>query len=410
MYDVDVAIVGGGIVGLSLALSLEKTGLRVLVIEQSQAPSMPTDEVLGQRVSALNLASEAFLHSLKVWQMPDLQPYMTTYHQMDVWEADSFGCIQFQAEDVIQSHLGHIVENAALRYALWQRAMQAPWIALSTQTKLTSAVLSPTHVYFNQKDGGFAQAKLAVAADGAHSWLRQQMNIPLFERDYNHCALVCAVHTQSAHAHTAYQVFRPQGPLAFLPLPGENQHAIVWSGPPESMQQLATLPCTDLARQIYVYADGRFGEIKCLQSPQVIPLCARYAKSFVGERVVLIGDCAHTIHPLAGLGMNLGLMDAAHLAQVLAHLYAHGNDIGQPSFLRAFERQRKAQAVKHLVAMQGLKTLFSCQVPGVKLLRALGLYGVDRFGSGKRRLIEEATGLTMKDKDMPWMSDYVQVP
>lgn len=407
MQCVDIAIVGGGVVGLSAALALKDSGLSVLVIERGTGPQIPAQTDLGQRVSALNLASEAFLRHIQVW--PDIaSTEKSMYRTMSVWEGDSFGEIAFDADSILHTHLGHIVENAALHHALWYKVQDAQWITLAPNTHLEHVTTTENGVLFTVQGMPFAQANLSIAADGAHSWLREKMHIPRIERDYNHSALICAVRAEHGEARRAYQVFRPQGPLAFLPLSRPNHYSIVWSGPPEQLHTLAQGSLDALERALFVYSDGRLGTLSCQQTPQVIPLRARYAKQFVQERCILIGDAAHTIHPLAGLGLNLGLMDAAALAQTLMQHHKAGKAIDAPRALRRFERARKTHAIRHLTVMEGLKQLFSGDSFSKKMLRSTGLLGVNALGPCKRYFICEATGL--RESGLPFLDDYVQMP
>lgn len=237
-------------------------------------------------------------------------------------------------------------------------------------------------------------AKLLVGADGANSWLRQQANIPINFRDYQHTALVCNVETAEPHQQICRQIFSADSILAFLPLHQPHLSSIVWSLDPLQARELVNCDESDFNRALTVAFDNRLGLCKVHSHRNIYPLTARFARDFAQARIALIGDAAHTIHPLAGLGVNLGFMDSLALAeQIELNLHAD-NDIGDYRRLRYFERWRKTEATKMLTAMQGFKALFNGRDPVKKLIRGIGLTLTDKFSPIKDQFILHATGLT----------------
>lgn len=391
MQEVDVVIVGGGMVGLGLAAALKNRALKVAIVE-GQLPEPLLGEAPDNRVSALSLASQRILQGVGAWagiEARRLQPY----EKMAVWEQDSFGQIAFDAATLRQPALGHIVENRVIQLALLEAIEGASNIRLLTPARAKSLQSGPAGSLLLLEDGQAISARLVVAADGAHSWVRRQADIPLTSWDYGHHALVATVRCAEPHEAVARQIFTPQGPLAFLPLWQPDLCSIVWSVPAARAEALCACDDDAFNRQLTAAFDARLGLCKVEGARSAIPLTARYARDFARERLVLVGDAAHTIHPLAGQGVNLGLLDAAALAeQILGH-HGTGADIGLLANLRGYERWRKSEAARMLAAMEGLKRLFAGSNPLKKLVRGVGLCAVDGLGPLKQGVVRAAMGL-----------------
>ncbi|TNH00782.1 FAD-dependent 2-octaprenylphenol hydroxylase [Testudinibacter sp. TR-2022] len=402
MKNADVVIIGGGMVGLALAAALENSACQIVIVE-AFAPDPNSLPNLSNRVSALNLASQKMLHQFGVWRSLK-QGRCCDYSQMEVWEKDSFAKIDFDAASLGLDQLGYIIENQLIRHHLWQK--------ITRQTNVEILHGKPKSLNINQQcalltleDGTMLTGKLVVGADGANSWLRQQTDIPLNFRDYGHRALVCNVETVEPHLHSARQIFSHDSILAFLPLQQPHLCSIVWSQPPEAAEQHLNMDDQAFNKALNIAFDNRLGLCNVVGKRQTIPLTARYARDFVKPRIALIGDAAHTIHPLAGLGVNLGFMDAMALAQEIEKNLQQHVDIGELRYLRHYERWRKSEAVKMLVAMQGFKSLFNDSNPLKKLLRGVGMTLTDKLPIVKDQLMAQALGLNgdlpQKIKQMP---------
>ena len=395
MKSVDLVIIGGGMVGLALAALLRNADCRIKIIEKSPPPDIE-DNAFANRVSAVNAAGEAMLRRIGALQQIPVER-ISAYDQMFVWEKDSFAKIRFDNRDpVIRQlglpHLGLILENRRIQAALWHqvsRQANAEIISAAPQT----VGIGENGAFLTLDNGEMLSAKLVVGADGANSWLRNHTDIPLNSRDYEHTALVCNVQVAESHGRTARQIFSPDGILAFLPLPDEHLCSIVWSLPPEKARALLTCDEKSFNQALTIAFDNRLGLVELQSERATYPLTARYARDFAQNRLALIGDAAHTIHPLAGLGVNLGFADAVYLAQTIERHSAAGNDIGEYRHLRRFERTRKAEAVKLLATMEGLKQLFHGDHPVKKLVRGLGLSAVNQLPLLKKQLIAQATGI-----------------
>lgn len=399
MQSVDVAIVGGGMVGLAVACGLQGSGLRVAVLEQRVPESLAADAPPQLRVSAINAASEKLLTRLGIWQ-DILSRRASCYHGMEVWDKDSFGHISFDDQSMGYSHLGHIVENAVIHYALWNKAQQSSDITLFAPAELQQVAWGENETFLTLKDGSMLTARLVIGADGANSWLRNKADIPLTFWDYQHHALVATIRTEEPHEAVARQVFHGEGILAFLPLSDPHLCSIVWSLPPQEAQRMQQASEDEFNRALNIAFDNRLGLCKVESERQVFPLTGRYARQFAAHRLALVGDAAHTIHPLAGQGVNLGFMDAAELIAELKRLHRQGKDIGQYIYLRRYERSRKHSAALMLASMQGFRDLFSGANPAKKLLRDIGLKLADTLPGVKPQLIRQAMGLN----DLPeWL-------
>jgi 2-octaprenylphenol hydroxylase len=392
MQSVDVAIIGGGMVGLTVAAALEKSGLRVAVIE-SKLPSTELDDLPDIRVSAISRASENILEYVGAWQ-GIASRRSASYTSMKVWEQDSFAHIDFEAEQIAQSNLGHIVENRVIQLSLLEKIEKQGNVTLFAPERCSKILFGESEAWINLESGKAITAKLVVGADGANSWLRQQLDIPLTHWDYGHSALVANIRTVEPHNKTARQIFRPEGPLAFLPLGESNLSSIVWSLDPLHAENLVSMPEEEFNKQLTAAFDNQLGLCQVEGERQAFPLKMRYAKDFVKDRVVLVGDAAHTIHPLAGQGVNLGLADAAALAETIMELHLEGKDIGLKANLRPFERWRKSEAAQMIASMQGFKELFSGDNPIKKMVRGLGMSLANELTPVKDECLKRALGLS----------------
>ncbi|TMO43265.1 FAD-dependent oxidoreductase [Pseudoalteromonas ruthenica] len=389
MHQAKVAIVGGGCVGLSTALALSLKGISVVVID-AKGSSEPLSEEFGLRVSAINHASEALFRELGVWQGIAAQR-MTPYTQMDVRDKDSFAHIHFASEEYDVSHLGHIIENDVIHRALVEKLERQDNVTLLFNTAYKDIHQGDNNVLITLTDGTPVMSELLIAADGANSGVRQRFNLPITFKDYGHHALVATVKTAQPHDNCARQVFLSDGPLAFLPLADPHYHSIVWSCSPQQAATYQNMSEQEFNKALFAAFDGQCGLCTVQSARAVFPLTMRYARQWVKERIVLVGDAAHTIHPLAGLGMNLGLQDAARLSALISDALTDSM-AATARALRTYERERKLDAQKHIATMAALKGLFAGDNPVKKIVRGLGLSAVNEIAPLKQAFAEQALG------------------
>lgn len=391
MHKADITIVGGGMVGLATALACAHTGLNVVVLEQGKG-EVSISDAPGLRVSAINGKSQALLRALGAWD--DIAAArLQAYQSMRVWDKHNAANIAFHAAESGLDQLGFIIENQVITHGLMRAVSAHKNIQLIAGVTPQSVNQGDSEAFVMLDNGTPVITKYLVAADGAHSWLRKQVNIPLTFKDYDHTAIVTTVELEQGHQNTAWQVFMPQGPLAFLPLFSQNSNtqeanlaSIVWSTEPEHAKDLMAMDDSAFSHALTAASDGRLGQVQVKDERLAFPLTMRYARDFLADRVILIGDAAHTIHPLAGQGVNLGFADVNTLWQLLQK-----DGLNQAS-LRRYERQRKAEAIEMMAAMEGFKQLFAGNNPVKKLVRGLGLNLVDKLPLLKQQLIRLAMG------------------
>lgn len=391
MQSYDLTIVGGGIVGLTLAASLANSALSIALIETNDRPILPAKP--ANRVSAISFASRKVFENLRVWQLLD-SGRITAYDSMQVWDKDSFGKIEFSAQQVGYSELGYIIENDHLRLALLDTVEKQKNVSFYSPDSLNDIVFGEGEAWLTLLSGKTLTSKLVVGADGANSWLRKKSTIPLTSWDYKQHALVATVKTDLPHEHCARQIFTPDGPLAFLPLFEKNLCSIVWSVSPEKAEQLKNLTAIEFNKQLSRNFDNRLGMCELQSERFSFPLSMRYARDFAKHRIALIGDAAHTIHPLAGQGVNLGLLDAVSLGQTIEQNIAAEKDIGLYQNLRYFERWRKTEAAQMIASMELLKRLFEGDNPLQKAVRDVALVFTDQVSPLKKSFIKQAMGLS----------------
>lgn len=392
MSHYDIIIVGSGIVGAVAALALSKNASLKIAVLESQPISFswqPTH--YDHRVSAISLTSQRILHNLNVWQTIE-KKRIAPYTHMHVWDESGSGKIHFDCQKVHETVLGYIVEDSVMRTSLLSMLSQIKTIDLISPVQLISLQKNIENLELITQDGKIFSTKLLIAADGANSWVRLQANIALKNNDYEQTAIVATVKTALSHQHTAWQRFLTTGPLAFLPLQEENACSIVWSATHSYAKELLTFSDEQFAEKLTIASEKKLGDIVHVSKRYHFPLRMRHAKNYVVERIALIGDAAHTIHPLAGQGVNLGLLDAAALVEVIMTAINKKRDFASAQTLRRYERWRKSDNLAMLLCVDALKKLFIQQTPFVKNMRNVGLNLTDRFNVIKNILTNYALG------------------
>ncbi|HBM49764.1 FAD-dependent monooxygenase [Marinobacter sp. UBA3607] len=395
----DILIVGGGMIGSALALGLSRQGWQVGLIEGApaaslMAPAEPANSVddFEPRVSAISLASQRLLEELGAWPKVQASRHCG-YREMTVWDGDGTGRIHFDAAELHARSLGTIVENRNIVRALFESLSDSSVKLLDgVRVKAWSREQG-----VELEDGRRLVARLVVGADGALSRLRQWSGLATREWDYDQQAIVCTVRTSQNHRYTAWQRFSPTGPLAFLPLLNEagDEHfcSIVWSQDTLEARRLMALETESFRKELEAAIERELGEVLAVSRRFAFPLRQRHAKDYIADGLALVGDAAHTIHPLAGQGANLGYGDVRALLEELGRARALGLAPDDASVLARYQRRRKGENLTMMAAMEGFKQLFARDELPVRWLRNTGMRWLNQLAPLKNRIAAEAMGI-----------------
>ncbi|WP_350016716.1 UbiH/UbiF/VisC/COQ6 family ubiquinone biosynthesis hydroxylase [Rhodanobacter sp. IGA1.0] len=385
----DVAVVGGGMAGAATALALARAGFSTALLEARAPAAWDARAEVDLRVVGLAPSSVALLDDLDVWtsiRKARAAPYV----HMHVWDAESGASIDFDAASEGRDLLGHIVENSLVQWTLWQ-ALQSAGVRVICPAEVTAFEAREGRIQLELAGGETLSAALLVAADGAASPLRRLAGIGTRGRDYAQRAVVAHVTTERPHQATAWQRFLPGGPLALLPL-ADGRSSIVWSLPEAEARRVLTLDEPAFLDELGVASDFRLGRVIASTPRAAFPLKLQLAERYQAERLVLLGDAAHAVHPLAGQGVNLGLRDVAELRDVLVDARAAGRDIGAVHVLRRYARRRRSADTLDALGFDALARVYAWQSPALVAARGLGVCVLDRLAPLKRRLSEHAAG------------------
>jgi 2-polyprenylphenol 6-hydroxylase len=403
--DFDIAIVGAGAIGASMAALLlarkQVARERIAVIGEHLAKAPPpsaesggaTAEDWDLRVFALSRASQRVLELCGAWPLiPSARKF--AYERMCVWDAGGAprgtGSLTFDCAEIGEPNLGHIVDGRLLAASCLRAAAGAGAVLIEASLKAIEVTASEARVRL--EDGRDLSARLLIAADGTASRSRELLGIETAGHDYHQDALVAHVRTAAAHENTAWQRFLATGPLAFLPL-SDGRCSIVWSVGVEEARRLRCLDAAGFGAALEEASGGFLGALELTTAVASFPLKLTHALEYTRPRAVLLGDAGHAVHPLAGQGLNLGLLDCAALAEVLGEAGNDANLLGDLRLLRRYERRRKSENLLAATALDGLERLFSSTDAAATRLRMAGLGAVERMPFVKRHLARRALGL-----------------
>ncbi len=390
--DFDVLIVGGGMVGATVACALGDSSLKVAIIEQSPPEDFEPQQPHDLRVSALSIASQNILQTIGAWQGIENRRYCP-FKRMRVWE--TAGDTEFCSDAIKAEELGFIVENRITQLALLDRLQQFTNVEFFCPATITKINYAATGSSVELDDGSVINTKVLVAADGGMSRVRQTVGLGVTSWDYQQHALVIYVETDYPQQDITWQRFVPSGPQAFLPLT-DNYGSIVWYNSPDEVRRLKALPYEALMDELVDTFPACLGKLKQILAVASFPLKRQHAQSYVKQGVVLAGDAAHMINPLAGQGVNIGLLDAAALAEVLLDAFKNGEDIADIKVLKTYENLRRNENLKMMTVMDIFYRLFSNQIAPIKFLRNLGLGLAERVTPAKHKVMRAAMGLEGK--------------
>lgn len=401
MSHFDIAIIGAGIAGSSLACGLANSHYRIALIDASplQVSPPPSAEEFSVndydlRVSALTMSSINLFKGIGVWQQP-LTFRLSEYHHMSVWDADGTGQIDFDAQEVNQRALGVICENRLIVHCLHQQLASQANVKTFMPDKMLELQAEGEGYCISLNNDRQITCDLLIGADGANSKVREWAKLTVRSWPYGHTAIVATIKTEKPHSKTAWQRFIPEGPLALLPLAGGDDHycSIVWSTETEQATELMELDEQEFAKALGIASEFKLGEVLEVSERRSFPLLQRHATDYIKPGLALIGDAAHSIHPLAGQGINLGLKDVEVLLDELKRAEQRQLSPGDLSVLGRYQRRRKGDNLAMMAAMEGFKRLFEARQLSVRWLRNEGMRLLGRSTPVKRQLIKQAMGL-----------------
>lgn len=409
-FQCDIAIVGAGLVGATLAALLlqqkQNRALTIALIDQRDTPQSPNlgakPPEFDPRVVALSPHSIKILEEIGTW--PQIENQRVCYYpRMVVWNHEGTGKIKFDAQDLNQPHLGAIVENSLLVNAIvtsFRNNEKLTYICHQPIASIETVFVARAKERCQKKrltlsEGIKIEASLVIAADGAHSTIREKLKMPIRSRSYNHSAIVTTVECEYSHQHTAWQSFLPTGPLAFLPLgeASEKFCSIVWSAETKKAENLMAMEDEKFIQQLAEAFESRLGAIKRVDRRYHFPLVQRHAIDYFIPQVALVGDAAHTIHPLAGQGVNLGFLDAQVLSREIERALQRQLTLADISILRRYQRCRKRHNMEVMLLMETLKKLFGHRQLAARWIRNTGLNLVNGSPSIKQWLAKQAMRL-----------------
>ena len=386
-----VTIVGGGVAGALLALYLGKARVNTCLIDKGE-PSLKLANPFIGRTTSLNLSSINSLREAGIWET--IEKNSQQFEEIYVWDAEGSSSVQFNAAEISRKDLGVIVHNNIILEAIFNELEKIPEIRLIEDDSLMDVKHDPHKVEISTHAGLNIMSELLIGADGSLSKVRDLSQIPIRTWSYQQQALVASVVTEKSLNKTAFQIFTDTGPIALLPLAqGSNEASLIWSTDEEYGQKILKLERNLLMQELRLKTEDRFGEIICKEDIDSFPLHQLHAKKFYKGRSILVGDSAHTIHPLAGQGLNLGIADVKELSELLTSANRYGRALYDKEILRSYSKRREPESYKMIALMEAFKRGFGSENIWIKLGRSFAFDFANNTKVLKQRLIKEAAGV-----------------
>lgn len=384
----DVAISGGGLVGLTLGIGLAHHGVRVAVVDMNPPPRV-TDAAYDGRATAISYTSVRMMQAIGLWD--HLAPHATPIEDIRVTDGEAPVFLHFDHRALGDEPMGQMVENRFLRTGLHARRAEMDTLNFIAPDRVVGAAAGPAVQRVQLESGRVIEAPVLVACEGRASPLRKAAGIGVRTHDYGQTAVVASIAHERPHDNTAHEKFLPDGPFAILPI-GGNHSSLVWSTSPARAAAAMDLDDAAFGRELAARIGDMLGGIKPVGGRWCYPLSLLVAERFTADRLALVGDSAHGIHPIAGQGLNLGFRDVAAFIEVTVRAMRTGLDAGSDPVLAKYARWRRADTAALVLATDGLNRLFSNDITPVRLARTLGLGAVNRLPRLKNFFMESARG------------------
>ena len=394
MKNVDCVVVGGGMIGASSALSLANLGLKVAIVEAYEPETFDDKQPFDLRVSAISIASQQLLEQLNCWDFLSKQR-ICPYSKLGVWETE-LSYTEFDASKIEEPLLGHIIENRLIQLSLWQQLSVHSNISIYCPNTIINFTQSDDEIVIELDENITLYSKLLLAADGAHSKVKELACIGSTGWDYAQSAMLINVETQLKQQDITWQKFNEKGPVAMLPLKGDSSlggcASLVWYHQKDEIKRLMSLSHSQLALEISNTFPKRLGKIKVVEKG-AFPLTRRHANTYQNKRVLLLGDAAHTINPMAGQGVNIGFKDVKALKHVIASAIGNNECWHNPLILSRYEKARRKDNLVMMSTMDALYGVFSHPSIFTKVIRNAGLFIAQNTPILKKKALAYACGI-----------------
>ena len=390
----EVIIVGGGVAGASLALLLGQAGMRICLLDKGTPSRVHPTDLFKGKTASLNLASIDLFKKMGIWEKID--QHSEEFTNIEVWDSEGSSTITFNAQDISESKLGKVAHNNNILSSIFELLNNLPTIDLLENESVLSINNDAELIEIKTVSGLSLTANLVVGSDGSMSSIRSLSSIPIRTWSYDQTAIVSILDPEIPINKTAYQIFTSTGPIALLPVTvgGENLASLIWSADKLYAEKLLTLEDSEFLEELRLKTEGKLGKFKIREAISSFPLHQLHAKEYFAERTVLVGDSAHTIHPLAGQGLNLGLSDVTDLSERILLLRREGRDIADQKMLKAYSNSREKVNLRMTALMEAFKKGFGSKNPWVKLGRNIAFSFTNETKFLKKKFIKEAAGIT----------------
>ena len=390
--DYQVSIIGGGVCGALAALYLGKAGISTCLMDKGK-PSFKLKDAHVGRTTSLNLFSIGALKELDIWS--DIKSDAQEFKEIYVWDSEGSSSISFDSSEIARSNLGVIVHNQVMLEAIYSKLEKIPHVNILNEATLSKVDDLSKEIRIYTQSGEEISSELLIGADGSLSKVRDFSNISIRTWSYNQLAIVSSVKTEIPLAKTAFQIFTDTGPIALLPLVrNPSTSSLIWSTDEEYGKKILELDKSEIEKELRLKTENKFGEIVFDQDINSFPLHQLHAKKFYKGRSVLIGDAAHTIHPLAGQGLNLGIADVVELTQQIVSAHRSGKNLYDENLLSSYSKKREPESYKMIALMEAFKRGFGSDDLLIKMGRNFAFNFADNIAPLKKRLIREAAGIT----------------